>query len=256
MQQYTINLKNLPATKGLVTNETNNNRAIEVYEENDSLIEEMKHKTVILGNDIQLAKKITFPHKYKVDLSNKYEDLLNLDLRIINELESPANDFTQIMDTYWIPQYLKLEEIINNIKKDENLSDQTNMQKYLDELKKINKMHKIYEEKITPTLDEIYRTIPNNKKDYRVWIQHEADYYLYWEKYCEAIVNKDNKNYSYYADKINSESDWLVDYSPKKTTEEIQVERQTPWNTIELPKIEGEIKKIWNEIYLLKPFYL
>ncbi|MCX6706103.1 MAG: hypothetical protein NTV24_03320 [Candidatus Woesebacteria bacterium] len=257
-QQYNVNLKDLglnPQGFLLNTRKIDNNRTLELYGKNDVLIKEIRDNTTILGKDIKLAKRLVIPRKYRVDLLDKYEKILRLDLRIIDEIASPANDFDQITAEYWQEGYLKATEIINNITEDRDRGDKSNMQGYLEEMKKINGMHKIYEEKVGPVLDEVYKTLPNHKKDYRIWIRHEGDYYLYWEKYCEAVVNKDDKNISYYTNKINTEGDWLVANPSKEITDEVIEGRIFPWN-VEIGEIGIQEKRLWNEIYLLKPFYL
>lgn len=257
-QQYNANLKDLGLNpQGLLsdTGGMGNNRIIELYGKNDVLIKEIRDNTTVLGKDIKLAKRIIIPRKYRVDLLDKYEEVLRLDLRIIDEIASPANDFDQVMAEYWTTGYMKATEIINNITEDIDRGDKSNMQGYLEEMKKINRMHKIYEEKVGPVLNEVYKEIPNHKKDYRIWLRHEGDYYLYWEKYNEAIVNRDNKNISYYTDKINNEGDWLAANPSKEITDEVIEGRIFPWN-VEIGEIGIEEKKLWNEIYLLKPFYL
>lgn len=255
-QQYTDNTKGLASPGSIATSEAGVSQAIEIYRKNDNLLLEMKDNESNLGRDIQLAKKIVIPRKYRVDLVDKYEEILQLDLRIIGNLTSPADRIDSLTAEFWDLGSLKAKTIIESVSADAAKGDQTKMQNYLEGMKKINEAHKIYEDKIIPLLDEIYKGVPNHKKDYRIWVQREGDYYLSWGKYCQATVNKDSKNVLYYTDKLNADMDWFAKNPSVDFTKEISDAMIVNWNTRELPDIHQEIDSIWTKIYLLRPFYL
>lgn len=249
-EEYSYNYNLLPEKGGDVCG-NDIQKELGTYYVLDSISNKMKSNLYETEKNINIAQKIVIPKKYRVTVLNKLIEIYENQKATFAQNDSPVYLIDSIAIKYWCNSYIELGLAINNLGKDYDNNDYSNMQKYLEIIQKGNNSKQQYLKHYEPVMKDVYELLPNHKYNVMEWEKHETEFYLIWEKLNIAMINKNTKDINYYYNLITTELKWFDNNPSIKYTSEVAEGLAIP-RVNKINKLIEERNNLWREFGELK----